>query len=342
MLIVYGSLYPGIFQYRHVAGGPLWFLLHQWDRVANTYLIRDIFANLLLYIPLGLSAGLAFGRRGAFAAIPFALALSFSIELAQIYLPTRQSSMVDVVCNTAGAAIGAGLTLLPKVRRHYRAGVGFLIACSLFCLLFPLVAVPHQFVHSPLVSSHPAPTALAIWYAAGLLLRAARVRYARLWLALSLLAIPAQIHLVDKAPLALEAAGAVAGVFLFALRPPLSPVNAWEARLYLLCTAIAPLWPFRFSTHTRVFSFLPFEDLITADGPTGLWIILSQLAAWGTAIWLFSAAGMRRWAAVALVGAAVAAAQAARIFVPGATPGITPPLLAIIAGYMLEALAAGR
>jgi hypothetical protein len=349
VLIVYGSLYPWVFVPRHVPGGPIWFLLHRWDAWWNPYLKRDIFANVVIYVPLGLSGRLAFRNRSSLAVVLFAVTLSISVELIQVYEPLRQSSMADVLCNTGGAALGVTLGVAVAAlsrRRVTDLGAALLASGFLVWLLFPLVPLHSSamirqntdaLVHSPLVSAFPGTAALAIWYAAGVLLRSAGVRYPRVWLTISLLTIAAQLHIIARAPLISELAGATAGVILFALRPP-PRITVWEALGFTLLTAIGALWPFHFSGTAHSFSMVPFEDLIPADGPTGLWIILSQLVAWGTAIWLFNAAGMRRWSAVALVAGLVAAAQAARIFVPGATPGITAPLIAVIAGYVLMEL----
>jgi hypothetical protein len=227
----------------------------------------------------------------------------------------------------------------------------FLVAGWLACILYPLLPLHSRamigqniavFVHSPLVSTMPAPTALAIWYAVGLLLKGTGVRFARVWLALALVTVTAQVHIIEQTPLLRELAGAVTGVVLFALRPRLARVTQWEAWAVLLFMAIGGLWPFHFSGPPRPFAIMPFEELIVFDGPTVLWIMLSQLVAWGAAIWLFSASGMRRFSATAIVAGMVASAQMARIFVPEATPGVTAPVLATIAGYALDALGANE
>ncbi len=337
-----------------MAGGPLWFLLHRWDTWRNDYLIRDIFVNVVLYVPLGLAGNFSFPRRAAFAPVLFALALSVSVELIQVYEPSRQSSMVDVLCNTGGAAIGIAIALLSRRFGTARTSAGavdpgaVLLAAGFFaCLLFPLLPLHSRtmieqntlaFLRSPLVSTFPAATALAIWCAAGLLLRGSRVRFARLWLALSLLTIPLQFHIIGQSALIAEMAGAAGGVISFALRPSGARITRWEAWGVLLLAALGGLWPFHFTSQPNHFSIVPFKDLLHTDGPIGLWIMLSQFVVWGAAVWLFSASGTRRWSAITLVAIVVAAAQLARIFVPGATPGITAPLLAVIAGYVLDAL----
>ncbi len=61
-------------------------------------------ANLLLYAPLG--AVLSLRRWSVSRAVLAAFALSVAIELAQLAIPGRTSSTDDVICNTAGAALG--------------------------------------------------------------------------------------------------------------------------------------------------------------------------------------------------------------------------------------------
>lgn len=67
----------------------------------------DVIANLLLFLPLG--AALALLRGTGKQTFLFAAILSTSIELAQEYVPGRQSSLPDVLLNTAGALLGVAL-----------------------------------------------------------------------------------------------------------------------------------------------------------------------------------------------------------------------------------------
>ena len=67
---------------------------------------RDILANVLLFMPLG--AGAALGFRGGVAAVAgLALTLSLTGETIQVYTHSRFPSATDVVCNVAGAVLGA-------------------------------------------------------------------------------------------------------------------------------------------------------------------------------------------------------------------------------------------
>jgi len=108
LFIVYGSLSPfsgwreqGL-DFIEVLGAP--FLL--------TYTAFDAVINLLSYLPFGLLIGLTLRVRfGALTSITLGLCagllLSTSMEYLQMYLPSRTSSNLDVLTNSAGALIGS-------------------------------------------------------------------------------------------------------------------------------------------------------------------------------------------------------------------------------------------
>jgi VanZ family protein len=108
-LIVYGSLLPWHFQYRELPEGPIWYLLHRWDARAGPYLIHDVAINIAIYIPLGVAAH--FVMESSFAPILFAAALATAMELAQIYVPTREAAIIDILADAAGAAVGASIAV---------------------------------------------------------------------------------------------------------------------------------------------------------------------------------------------------------------------------------------
>jgi len=112
-LIVYASLYP--FEGWRAAIVPVTaFLALPWPRWWTTF---DLVSNLLGYMPLGMLVCLAWVRHGGsllagFAATTLmAATLSVSMELLQNFLPQRVPSNIDLLLNTAGAAIGAGMGL---------------------------------------------------------------------------------------------------------------------------------------------------------------------------------------------------------------------------------------
>jgi hypothetical protein len=69
--------------------------------------LAELIQNLLLFIPLGLSLALAGVR--PWRAITLGALLSFSVEFAQQWIPGRDPNVGDIICNTAGTAIGVAL-----------------------------------------------------------------------------------------------------------------------------------------------------------------------------------------------------------------------------------------
>jgi len=81
-----------------------------------TFTTFDAVINLLSYLPFGLLVSLTFRARfGAFASVTLGLLtgmfLSASMEYLQMYLPSRTSSNLDILTNSAGAFLGALLAV---------------------------------------------------------------------------------------------------------------------------------------------------------------------------------------------------------------------------------------
>ena len=113
LLIVWASLYP--FKFIPVAAAGF-----IWDPPQGVSDWVDLVANIFFYIPFGFLAMAEWNgkRRTGILAVTLAGAiLSVAMETAQIYVPTRDSSMRDLVSNTTGAFTGCCLWL--KVRRFY-------------------------------------------------------------------------------------------------------------------------------------------------------------------------------------------------------------------------------
>jgi len=67
---------------------------------------RDIFVNVLLYVPFGHWSMRLWPLPRAWRAIVLALALSVTSELSQVYSHGRFPSATDVTCNVFGAWLG--------------------------------------------------------------------------------------------------------------------------------------------------------------------------------------------------------------------------------------------
>jgi VanZ family protein len=110
LLIVYASLESFSGWLAPLPGTPF-FLLAPWPPRFTRF---DVVVNLFAYAPFGFFIALS-GRRTAFVRLAAATAagfvLSFAMETMQMFIPTRDASAMDLVCNTAGASIG-GLSAL--------------------------------------------------------------------------------------------------------------------------------------------------------------------------------------------------------------------------------------
>jgi VanZ family protein len=107
-LIVYASLHP--FSEWRISGiSPFVFLGAAWPRYWTLF---DLAINVAAYIPFGLVLAQSFEYRtsrpcASLIAFASGMALSFTIESIQSYLPSRVPSNVDLLCNSLGAGMGA-------------------------------------------------------------------------------------------------------------------------------------------------------------------------------------------------------------------------------------------
>lgn len=108
LVIVYASLQP--FRGWHVPPDEvLHFLGAPWPRFIT---LQDVAVNVAAYVPLGLLLSIGCGSRygaaqGAVAATLAAGLLSLAMEGAQMFLPSRIASNVDLLANSLGALLGA-------------------------------------------------------------------------------------------------------------------------------------------------------------------------------------------------------------------------------------------
>ena len=110
-LIIYASLHP-FSGWRASGASPFVFLGAAWPRYWTAF---DLCTNVAAYIPFGFLLAQSLesrARRPAAALIAFlcGIALSFTMESLQSYLPSRVASHLDLFCNGLGAGLGALLS----------------------------------------------------------------------------------------------------------------------------------------------------------------------------------------------------------------------------------------
>lgn len=108
LIIVYASLQP-LRGWRMPPGELFVFLTAPWPRYMT---VSDIALNVAAYLPLGALLAVALrpvrsGLAGCLLAAALATLLSLALESAQLFLPARIASNVDLIANGSGAALGA-------------------------------------------------------------------------------------------------------------------------------------------------------------------------------------------------------------------------------------------
>jgi VanZ family protein len=350
-------------------------LLNSWPADFNRFIFRDVVVNVALYVPAGLTGHLAFRRFGKMwlsltAPVLICAVWSATIEMVQLFVPTRDTSALDLSTNVIGSMVGVVLALVledvlvlrrarvpatqprrqPKAPDRSAAGLLF---CWLIWLWFPLFPVLGHTVllhkvdlllHAPFAQPAPFLSAMLAWVAAGNLLQAAALRPARRWLVISVALVPLQLFIVDRQPVAAAFAGAIAGTLGFAFLWPLRKTHrgAWwkaTAGAFLAVIVFRGLAPFHFSPTALPFEWIPFSGFLNMNWQSGIQVIAEKFFWYGTAIWLMRRSGMRTVPATALVAAVLLGIEIAQIRLPGHVAEITDPLWAIFTSAAMVAMA---
>ena len=357
-VIVYASLYPWHFVF---AGRPEPFslLLHSWPAVWNRFTLRDVVVNVVVYVPLGAAACLAWlprmPRVAAAAAVASGFALSLSMELLQDYVPGRVTSLSDLTTNTLGAAAGASLALafaprlLPclhaRSRLASRGGVLLLAfwATDQLYPFFPIFSSAHlrQAVHDLILTRSLSPVAVwaaaAEWFAAALALEAILGRLGGAWFPGALLAMALRIFMPSRVLSLDEVAGAVLAVVIWEI-PPSKRRLALGLVLSLSAIFLAELAPFHFAPHPAPFSWIPLGATFENERWGALVILSRKAFFYGSAIWLMVRAGVRYPLAGAALAVELFLLEMVQRYLPGRTPEITDALIAIVMTAALWAL----
>ena len=361
-IVVYGSLYPWHFTF---AGRPepVWLLLHSWPAVWDRFVLRDVAINVLLYMPVGAVACLAWlprsPRAAAAAATAFGFALSLSMELLQNYVPGRTTSLSYLTTNTLGAAAGAFLAVAfaPEIIPHLYSrvrraspGAALLLACWGGYQIYPFFPILsstrlRQAIHALIVTRSLSPVsvwaAAAEWFAAALALEAIFGRLRGTWLAGAMLVSGLKIFMPSRSLAPDEVAGAalalVAWEILLSKRR--LRIGVWMALSAIL---LAELAPFHFTRNAAPFSWVPLGATFENERWGALVILLRKAFLYGAAVWLLVRSGIRYPVAGGALAASLFALEMVQRYLPGRTPEITDSLIAVAMTVALWALADRR
>jgi VanZ family protein len=130
LFVVAATLYP--FNFGAVPNGHLELFAYSLSQFGD---VPDVFCNLLLFLPLGALVHREGQRRSWGPLFTLAMAgacgllISLTVEYLQAFLPTRDSSLIDVLANSMGALLGVfahrawNTAVVPRVAR-LRARMG--------------------------------------------------------------------------------------------------------------------------------------------------------------------------------------------------------------------------
>ena len=356
-LIVYGSLYPWHFNFDGSGINPLWVLFEEWPRSIDVFVVRDIATNVPLYFPLGMAAFLAVARRHgrlvAFgAAVLMALVLSTSMEILQIYVPSRVCSLFDVFCDAIGAAAGAAaamalrprLEILARRKPGWHDPAGLLLAvCWASYQLYPCFPLlTHTKLHASLkLLAESAPLSAmevwanaAGWVAAALAMEAFIGNLRPWWLLAAMACLPVRLFIVERSLTLSEVLGAALALLLWSLLPERRRLRAG---VVLLASAVVlrELNPFHFAESPNPFSWIPFAATFDSERQPAIVILLRKAFEYGALVWLFRTQGISYARAGAAVAGSLAVFEAIQRYLPGRTPEITDPVLALLMALVL-------
>ena len=100
---------------------PFEFKIPERIHISLTGSVSDILENIVLFIPLGFLFQLARRRPGGgslLQALGFGVLVSTAVEACQLFLPGRDSSVIDVATNGLGALLGAAAAAYLRARER--------------------------------------------------------------------------------------------------------------------------------------------------------------------------------------------------------------------------------
>ncbi|MBI4904850.1 MAG: VanZ family protein [Acidobacteria bacterium] len=331
----------------------------RWDPPHRAADWVDAFANVLLFIPLGIAGILGFAKHRNLAAGLICLGcgmFSYGIETAQRFLPGRSSSFRDVACNTLGGIIGVGIgysmTRWRFWERAYRPlqqapfailltffwTIAFTYPCipilrmpglrrSWNALLYPEFAWMRliDIVLMVLLMNAIYRTVFAGWR------RPARGALVATAILLAVFPLQTVLHeFTFSLPRTVAGGLGLAVAHRYGNRIPLRllffTLLGW--------IVIRGLWPFHFSQASpAIFSWIPFQGLFIEGQSSVIRSIAGKWLLYAGTVWVARQSGLRWWHATLLVCVPVAALEWLQRWIPGRTPEISDPIL-VLAGAL--------
>ena len=358
LAIAYGSLYPFVWRDPGSFGADLLHLAGTWRQPPQSR--GDTLANLLLYMPLGLTVTQALGRKTSqglawLAALAIGTLLSLCVELSQFYDVSRVSALSDVYLNMLGTLAGCAIAWAGGARLlsgWWRPGAAAAFARLLLLAwvgwrLYPYVPTidMHKYWHSvrPLLSgAAPAPYDIfrftALWLSVAFLFQAGlQTQKPVRALAVAMLGyFAAKILIIGQILSWPELLGAVLALVLTPLllrRYRHFGVPAIAVAL-LVVVAMSRLLPWQFAAAPKAFQWIPFFSFLHGSLQVDLISFAQKFYLYGVLIALLVEAGMMLATAVALECLLLLSTSVLQMFMVARSAEATDAMLALAIGLV--------
>lgn len=357
-LIGYGSLYP--FEFIARPDG-LDEALKLFTQPSLRMQRGDLIGNLLLFVPHGFLSALAARStpnpgRTSLRHAAIGILVAVTLQIAQIWLPSRVPALGDAIINTAGLALGLLFGMLAlRVRpaladsRHAATFVPLLLMLAWVAYQwFPLVpTLDWQNVKNALKPLLLAPQVDPVRIFATVVSWAA---FFKLWDLLAtgprsaVLQAFGGITILSAKLVILGASISLSNVIGLGLALVTLPWLHHSRSLPALAIAIlftlfvSGLQPFVPSGAPDSFAWMPFTGMLEGSMGTNLANLLEKTFLYGAAVLFMHRHGARPIAAAIAVALCLATIEAAQLFLPGRTAESTDPVLALLLGVAIAQL----
>ncbi len=349
--IIYASLFPFHFHRPPGVRGALETLVSSWNYPPGR---GDLVANILLYTPFGLLAGLSLCRGPALVRAGLVTAagatLSITLELTQFYDVSREPAMSDVYANTVGTLLGViaasviarrgRLTRAVNIERRPFALI--LIGSWLAYQLFPYVPVIdlHKYWNAikPLIFSFQISAAhayylAACWLALGAMIEEiAGAAASRAAMALLIGFVLVGRMLISGIALSADEVigAAAAGAAWIVVISQIRNRSALIALAIMAAVIVRGLQPFTFQAPPRPFEWIPFRGFIDGSPDHGVPSFFQKTFLYGAMLWAMTRVGLKLRVATTLAAGIVFALSFAHRYLPERSCEITDALMVLI------------
>lgn len=361
LVVIAGSLFP--FDFTPAAETEAaWQALKDFDPRSGR---GDILGNVVLFLPCGFFGMLAY-RKGPWAVraglvLGIAFVVAWGVQLAQVWLPSRDAKGGDVVWNMLGmlpGMVAAGLPWAVLVRRLFgqdariAAAPLAVIGVWLIARLMPLVpsidwSLWKDSLKPLLQRPEMDPVQIgwqgAAWVAVGYLLWAAEARRRLDWFLPLIVAgtLFGEVVIVDNTIGLPGTLAAVGGMLLWLC--VLRWIPGRGVLVALLMTggiAVYALEPFSFGETAREFRWMPFTGMLQGKMWINAQVILEKVALYGMLVFALAALVKNRlWLATPVAAIMLLGLEWQQRLLGTRLPESTDAILAVLMGLTLIGLA---